>query len=219
MRTDIINNWRVSHGLEPLAAPQAVQLAILQNRLLTVNQYLNLTAITTEADIAVKHFIDSMTLLPWIPHGANVIDVGTGAGFPGLVIKILRPDIQITLVDALRKRIHFLQETIGLMQLTGVLCIHARAEALSKTPQHRASYPICTARAVAKLGKLAGYTLPFLHNGGRLLAMKGPDITDELKNAKKFLNKFNGILIEAVKVEIAAGIVHTVAVIEKGQAL
>jgi 16S rRNA (guanine527-N7)-methyltransferase len=176
---------------------------------------MNLTAITDEAEFAVKHFIDSLTLMPWLPAGAKVLDVGTGAGFPGVPLKIARPDIKLTLMDSLRKRIFFLRETVDGLKLEDVTCLHARAEEFIRKPEHKERYDICTARAVARLTGLVGYTLPFVKPGGLLLAMKGADVTDELNEARPVIKKLGGAVTEVKPVEIGMGITHTVVVIGK----
>ena len=168
---------------------QSALLQQLQAEVLQANTYMNLTAITDPTDFAVKHIIDSMTVLPYIPQGAAVLDLGTGAGFPGLVIAVLRDDVKLTLMDSTRKKINFVAETAKKLGLT-VECVHARAEEAKKT--HGSKYDICTARAVASLDKLITWGLPLLKPGGRLLAMKSTSNESTLPEAVTALTKQNG---------------------------
>ena len=145
------------------------------------NEKMNLTAITEENEIAVKHFIDSISLLTCckIPEGASVIDIGTGAGFPGIPLKIMRPDIKLTLLDSLNKRLIFLDEVSKALGISTEL-IHARAEEYSRKEEYRDSFDIAVSRAVANLPALCEYCLPYVKTGGCFIAMKGPDGENEL---------------------------------------
>ncbi|MCL2456141.1 MAG: 16S rRNA (guanine(527)-N(7))-methyltransferase RsmG, partial [Defluviitaleaceae bacterium] len=187
--------WARANATE-ISDAQFDALAAFQARVLDVNKFMNLTAITDEKDFAEKHIIDSLTLLPYIPDGASVIDIGSGAGFPGLVLRIMKKNIRLTLLDSLRKRIIFLRETCELFGFDDVECVHSRAE------EHKQMYDFCTARAVASLDKLAGYALPLLKKNGVFLAMKSRDIADEIENAKPAIKKFGGSLekISVVKI-------------------
>ncbi|MCL1862886.1 MAG: 16S rRNA (guanine(527)-N(7))-methyltransferase RsmG, partial [Defluviitaleaceae bacterium] len=178
----ILDEWN------PISDEQYAMLEAYKARVLEVNQYMNLTRITEETDFAVKHIIDSLTLLPFIGHGASLIDIGTGAGFPGMVLGIMRDDLKVTLLDSLRKRVNFLRQTADMLGLPDIECVHARAEDFAKTK----TFDICTARAVASLDKLAAYALPLVKKGGLFLAMKGNDIADELEKAKPAIKKYGG---------------------------
>ena len=158
------------------------------------NQKMNLTAITDDAGIAQKHFLDSILPLYYlkIPENAEIVDVGTGAGFPGLPIKILRPDIQVTLMDALNKRITFLQTVTGTLQLQGVTCVHGRAEDLGRKPIYRERFDTVVSRAVAKLRILCEYCLPFVKMGGIFVALKAGNIEDELADARPMIGTLGG---------------------------
>lgn len=148
------------------------------------NERLNLTAITDESEVAIKHFVDSLTCLVAAPFPANavVIDVGTGAGLPGIVLKLARPDLRLVLMDALRKRCDFLQETVDRLRLADVTVVHSRAEDAGRG-QWREQADVAVARAVAPLAVLAEYCLPLVRPGGVFLAMKGPGGRDELAAA------------------------------------
>lgn len=152
------------------------------------NKVMNLTAITDEKEFIYKHFVDSLSLLtvPGIcDRGGSIrmIDVGTGAGFPGLVLKIARPEIDMTLFDSLQKRLSFLDEIIKELDLSGVCTLHGRAEDLGHDKKHRGAYDIVTARAVANLSTLSEYCLPLVKKGGVFAAYKSAGAADELKAA------------------------------------
>jgi len=216
----LLSDWLSRYGVT-ISKRQFEQFAFFKTQILSWNTKMNLTAITEEPDFTVKHFIDSLTVLPFLPLNANVLDLGTGAGFPGIPIRIMRPDISLTLLDSLRKRVFFLLETITLLGLDRVDCIHARAEEYAAPSRHANSskilslFDICTARAVAKLDKLAVYAMPLLKHGGLLLAMKGPNVNEEITESMPAIKKCGGTLIDVASYEIAQGIVHTIVVIKK----
>lgn len=158
------------------------------------NEKMNLTALTEPRDVAVKHFIDSLMLLRYaeIPQGASMIDVGTGAGFPGLAIKIARPDIRLTLLDSLQKRLSFLDEVCEQLGLEDVVTVHGRAEEGSKEILFRENYDVAVARAVASLNVLAEYCLPYVGVGGQFVAMKGKTAEEELQQAQNAIRELGG---------------------------
>jgi len=204
----IIKQWAAANGV----AISQVQLELLarhKEMVLETNRYMNLTAITDPQDFDIKHIIDSLTLLPYIKSGDTLADVGTGAGFPGLVLAIMREDLQVTLIDSLRKRVFFLQGVVDALGLKNVTCIHTRAEDLAR---QGTTFDICTARAVASLDKLAKWVLPLTK--GKFLAMKGPGITDELTKAKPAIAKLGGQVVGIDSVEIAQGLTHTILTIQ-----
>ena len=150
------------------------------------NEKINLTAITDPEGIVVKHFLDCALLLTAVklPEKARVVDVGTGAGFPGMVLKILRPDIEITLMDGLNKRLVFLDEVAKALNLE-VKTVHLRAEEAGKNQNYRERFDLATARAVSRLNVLYEYCLPLVKVGGTFCAMKGPSAAEELSEARK----------------------------------
>lgn len=154
--------------------------------LLEWNEKINLTAITDEKEILIKHFIDSLTIEKYIPRNAKIIDVGTGAGFPGIPLKIVRPDIEVVLLDSLNKRINFLNEIIRECQLDKITTIHGRAEEIANKSEYREKFDISTARAVANISTLSELCTPFLKVGGSFVCMKA-DAVEEMKNAKNAL--------------------------------
>lgn len=155
------------------------------------NEKINLTAITDDEEIIIKHFIDSLTIEKYIEENASIIDVGTGAGFPGIPIRIVREDIKLTLLDSLNKRILFLQEILNENKLENAICIHGRAEDFGKDLKYREKYDIATARAVANMSTLLELCLPFVKVGGKFICMKGNNI-EEVEDAKKALEVLGG---------------------------
>ena len=165
------------------------------NLLIEWNEKINLTAIIEPKEIILKHFIDSLTILKYIKNNETIIDVGTGAGFPGIPLKIVRDDLKITLADSLNKRINFLNEVISKLDLKNIDAIHTRAEELGKNKKYREKFDIATSRAVANMSTLSEYLIPFIKVEGRCICMKSSDIDIELKNKK------NAIKILGCKIE------------------
>jgi 16S rRNA (guanine527-N7)-methyltransferase len=213
----MVEAWLASQGLPAITETQLGQLAAFQERLIEVNRHMNLTSITLDEDIAVKHFIDSLSILPWIKQRAVMLDIGTGAGFPGVPVRIVRGDTTLTLLDSLRKRILFLRDALDALGLDGTPaeCVHGRAEEWNRREGYRAVYDICVARAVARLEILARYALPFLKPGGLFLAMKGPETAEEINEAHSAIRRFGGAVAEVRRINIADDITHSVIVVEK----
>lgn len=162
------------------------------NLLLEWNEKINLTAITAPNEVILKHFIDSITINKYLEEKNNIMDIGTGAGFPGIPLKIINKDKEFTLVDSLNKRINFLSEVSKELNLENIKCIHARAEELATNSDYREKHDIVTSRAVARLATLLEYMLPFVKIGGKCICMKGANIEDELKEAKKAIDVLGG---------------------------
>ena len=160
--------------------------------LLEWNEKINLTAITEQNDIILKHFIDSITINKYIEQSNSIIDIGTGAGFPGIPLKIMNQNKKITLVDSLNKRINFLNEVCKEISLENIQCIHARAEELASDLEYRENYETVVSRAVARLNVLTEYMLPFVKKGGLCICMKGPNIDGELEEAKNAIKVLGG---------------------------
>ena len=158
------------------------------------NEKINLTTITEEQDILLKHFIDSLTILKYLNDNDNIIDVGTGAGFPGIPVKIVNETLNVTLMDSLNKRILFLNDVIEKLKLEGIKTVHARAEELGRNREYREKYDVVTSRAVANLSTLLEYMMPFAKVGGTCICMKGPNIEDELENADLAIKELGGKL-------------------------
>lgn len=158
--------------------------------LIEKNKVMNLTAITDYDEVVIKHFLDSISIGKYInfKEGESLIDVGTGAGFPGIPIKITYPELNITLLDSLNKRIKFLGEIKESLDLSALEMIHGRAEDYGQDTQYREKYDYCVSRAVANMSTLAEYCLPFVKVGGYFISYKSGNVTDELNSAKKALN-------------------------------
>jgi 16S rRNA (guanine527-N7)-methyltransferase len=209
----VLKNWLTVRNI-PLTEAQLNQLIMHQALVLEANKRINLTAITSGEDFAVKHFIDSLSLLPWLPKGNfSLLDIGTGAGFPGVPLKITRPDMRLVLADSLRKRVFFLREALAKLDIQAE-CLHVRVEDMPRLFPG-ITFDRVTARAVAHIRKLCKYALPLLNPGGLFLAMKGPDVSREIEEAATALNKYGGFIKKTTPVEIAPGMVHTVVVIQK----
>ena len=168
------------------------------------NEKINLTAITAPKDVAIKHIIDSITAYDaaLFREGTTVIDVGTGAGFPGLPLKIFCPEIKLTLMDSLNKRIKFLQTVVEELGLTDVECVHARAEEGARNKKYRESFDIAVSRAVARLPILCEYCLPFVKKGGHFIALKGMQYNDEAEEAVKAIKVMGGSRTEIRPVKL-----------------
>lgn len=180
-----------------LTENQLAQLKQYYELLIEWNEKMNLTALTAPEDVALKHFADSLLLLRYcdIEKEACVIDVGTGAGFPGMVIKIARPDIQLTLLDSLQKRLGFLDEVCNELGFDDVELIHSRAEDGSRT-ELRDSFDIAVSRAVASLNTLCEYDMPYVKVGGRFIAMKGKEAQEEMAAAENAIHTLGGELLQ-----------------------
>ena len=158
------------------------------------NEFMNLTAITEYNEVMKKHFLDSLSLIKTydVSQVRSVIDVGTGAGFPGLALKIAYPNLKVTLLDSLNKRIKFLDEVINQLGLTDIETVHGRAEDFAKPGKLRERYDICVSRAVANLTSLSEYCLPFVKVGGEFISYKSEKMSEELENAKKAISVLGG---------------------------
>ena len=162
--------------------------------LLEWNDKINLTAITQPEEVILKHFIDSLSINKYIGNNFSVADVGTGAGFPGIPLKIYRQDLNVTLVDSLNKRIGFLNEVICALNLDGIFTVHSRIEDFGKNKVYRESFDCATARAVANLSVLSEYLLPVVKVGGKCVSMKGSSVQEELDEAKSAINVLGGMV-------------------------
>ncbi|ETP71415.1 16S rRNA methyltransferase G [Lachnospiraceae bacterium JC7] len=190
---------KIGISLSDLQCEQLYQFYIM---LVEKNKVMNLTAITEEHDVIVKHFVDSMCLYNKEVKGKAInesflrdktlIDVGTGAGFPGLVLKILFPDLNIVLSDSLQKRLKFIQEVIDELGLKKIEVVHGRAEDLAHDPKYREKFDFSTSRAVANLSTLSEYDLPFVKTGGYFIAYKSGKVEDELNQASKAIDVLGG---------------------------
>lgn len=213
-----------SMGIE-LSGGQASLLGRHMDLVLEWNAKINLTAITDEEDFIAKHILDSLSLVKCAglselsgdcERSFSLIDVGSGSGFPGIPLKILFPRLRLTLLDSLGKRVNFLNEAIKTLLLEGVSVLNARAEEAGSDPAYRQRFDFCAARAVAPLGVLSEYCLPFVKSGGYFYAMKGPDAASELNAASSAINTLGGEVEGVAEISLPrAGITHTVVIIKK----
>lgn len=191
---DIVLNAALERCGLALSDEKKKQLNIYDQLLAEWNERMNLTALTSPGDVALKHFCDCLMLTKFvkIEENASVIDVGTGAGFPGLVLKIAREDLRLTLLDSLQKRLVFLEEVCEKADINGVELLHARAEDASREEAYREQFDVAVSRAVAPLNVLCEYCLPYVRMGGVFLAMKAKEYEDELKAAENALRELGG---------------------------
>lgn len=189
-----------NEGLLEKASTMGVRFSVEQmeqfykymNLLIEWNEKMNLTAIIEPNEIILKHFIDSITILKDIKDNSTVVDVGTGAGFPGIPLSIMNPTLKITLVDSLNKRLIFLQEVINELDLKNVELVHARAEEFGRNKKYREKFDVATSRAVANLATLSEYLLPLVKVNGQAISMKAGNASQEIEDAKKAIKILGG---------------------------
>lgn len=202
-----------------LTTQQVRQFERYYELLVATNEHVNLTAITEKKDVYLKHFYDSLTVAMYEQKlkssESTLIDIGTGAGFPSLPLKIAFPDLKITMVDALKKRVNFLQEVVDTLDLTGVEIVHGRAEDIGQNPKYRENFDYATARAVARTSVLAEYTLPFVKIGGRFLVMKGSAAYQELLDGQKALAMLGGQVNEEFVFTLPNGDQRYIQIVDK----
>jgi 16S rRNA (guanine527-N7)-methyltransferase len=182
------------------------------------NEKINLTTITEDEEIIKKHFIDSIKVFkfPYVREAKNIIDIGTGGGFPGIPMKIVKADCSIVLLDSLNKRINFLNKVIDKLELDDIRTIHGRAEDFAQKAEYREKFDLTVSRAVANLTVLLELCLPYVKIGGYFVALKGPSIEDEIKDAKVALRVLGGSIEEIIEVDIAGSdLKHNLLVIKK----
>ena len=197
---------------------QKIKFEKFYSLLLERNKVMNLTRITDEKEIIIKHFVDSLMICKAIEmdNVERMIDVGTGAGFPGIPIKIIWPNIKVTLLDSLEKRVGFLNEVIDELDLEGIEAIHGRAEDLGQNENYREKYDLCVSRAVSNLSTLSEYCVPFVKEHGAFISYKANESDEEIKDAKAAIEILGGS-IESIKEEIIPGdnIVRKFVIIRK----
>lgn len=175
-----------------LTDKQLINFEMYKDLLLEWNEKMNLTAITKEYEVIMKHFIDCLEVVKYIDKNSNIIDVGTGAGFPGIVIAIyFGEDIKLTLLDSLNKRLLFLNEVVEKLEFKNINIVHGRAEEIASKEEFREKYDVVVSRAVANLSVLLEYDSPYIKVDGKCLLMKGDNVEEEIKNAKKALKILN----------------------------
>lgn len=201
-----------------LSEVQTDQFMQYLSLLLEWNEKMNLTAITDPVEVVQKHFIDCISVLPHLDlqGGKTMIDVGTGAGFPGVPLKIANPALQVTLLDALQKRLTFLDTLTQSLQLSDVTLVHSRAEDGGQNPDLREQFDLCVSRAVANLAVLLEYCLPFVKVGGKLAALKGPDAAQEIEQAQNALQIVGGKVTAVIPITIPhTDLQHQLVLVEK----
>lgn len=210
----MINKNLLKQHCSYLTDEQLEQFDTYARLLVEWNEKMNLTAITEPDEIVIKHFVDSLAFLEYadLPQGAKVIDVGTGAGFPSVPLLIARPDIQLTLMDALNKRLNFLDAVLTETGLDAEL-VHSRAEELGKNKNYREQYDIATARAVAPMNVLSEYCLPFVKLGGEFVALKGSN--DDVSPAENAIKTLGGEIKATVSYKLPNGDDRSIAVVKK----
>lgn len=181
-----------------LSEKQAEQFLEYYRFLVEKNQVMNLTAITEYQDVVLKHFADSLSIVKVYDMSGceTLIDIGTGAGFPGVPLKIVYPHLKVTLLDSLNKRVNFLNELAAMLQLEDVATVHARAEDAAKKAVYREQFDLCVSRAVANLSSLSEYCLPFVKKGGIFVSYKSTNIDMEIKNARNAVSVLGGKIKE-----------------------
>lgn len=172
--------------------------------LVETNKIMNLTAITEFDEVIEKHFLDSLSIckIQKLNQSIKIIDIGTGAGFPGIPIKIIFPEVHMVLIDSLNKRIRFLDEIISALHLKNVEAVHGRAEEMGRMKDYREQFDLCVSRAVANLSSLSEYCLPFVKEGGKFISYKSGDIDEEAEQAKKAISVLGGQMQEIHKFEL-----------------
>lgn len=182
------------------------------------NEKINLTAIVDDEQIFKKHFIDCIKIFKFSPlkEAKNIIDIGTGAGFPGIPIKIMKQELDLILLDSLNKRVNFLNEVVSKIKLNNVETIHGRAEDFSRQPKYREQVDIAVSRAVANLAVLSELCIPYVKVGGYFVAMKGPSVDDEIKDGKRAISILGGKIDDVIKINIEdSDLDHNLVIIEK----
>lgn len=200
---DDLKNGALELGIE-LSDKQLEQFDRYARFLVETNEKFNLTRITSPRDIVVSHYLDSLTCIAAHTPSeyANIIDVGAGAGFPGIPIKIVRPDLNLTLLDSTSKKVTFMTDTAALLELGNTIAIHARAEDLGRDKNHREKYDIAYARALSELAVLAELCLPLVKIGGYVVAQKSEDIDEELTHARPLIGQLGGQIDNIVKIKL-----------------
>ena len=194
---DLLRKGCLELGLEP-SDVQIRQFGLFYEALIEKNKVMNLTAITEPEDVTIKHFLDSLSIVKAVDfsHIQSVLDIGTGAGFPGIPLKIMFPSIRFVLLDSLNKRVKFLNEVIELCRFENISAVHGRAEDLARQKNYRESFDLCVSRAVANLSSLSEYCLPFVKKEGRFVSYKSGNIEGEFREAGTAVRLLGGKMPE-----------------------
>ena len=199
---DMYNTDKLKKGLDELGISysdhQIDQLLLYYEMMIEKNKVMNLTSITEFDEAVEKHFLDSLSLVRVISLDSNwrILDLGTGAGFPGIPLKIFFPKLNMILMDSLNKRVLFLRDVIEKLQLKNIEAMHGRAEEMARKKEYREKFDICVSRAVANISTLSEYCLPFVHKGGKFISYKAGRIEEEMMNGKKAIILLGGKITE-----------------------
>lgn len=185
------------------------------NGIIEWNDKVNVTAITDEKMFIVKHFIDSLTVNSIVENKNSMIDIGTGAGFPGIPLKILNPNLKVTLIDSVNKKLNVIKDLSEKIKLENIEIIHTRAEDLANNLQYREKYDIATTRAVSNFSTIVEYMLPFVKIGGYAVCMKGPNYKDELEEAKNAIKILGGEVFEIKELKVSEELERNIIIIKK----
>ena len=197
---------------------QIEQFYKYMNLLIEWNEKMNLTAITEPKEIILKHFIDSITILKYIDDNSKLVDVGTGAGFPGVPLSIMNPTLKITLVDSLNKRLIFLQEVVKELNLKNIEIVHARAEEFGQNKNYREKFDKSVSRAVANLATLSEYLVPLVKIGGKIISMKASNAKEEINDAQKAIEVLGGKIEKIEEFDLPeSDIGRTIIIIDKNK--
>lgn len=188
---------------------------IYMKEIIEWNDKINLTAITDEKEFLVKHLIDSLTVNRFLEPDKKLIDIGTGAGFPGIPLKIANPNLKVTLIDSINKKLNVIRYAAGKIKLDNLEIIHSRAEDLAIQKEYRESFDFATTRAVSRLNIIAEYMLPFVKIGGKAICMKGPNILEEVEEAKKAIEILGGKIEKVEKFLIDNELERNIVIISK----
>jgi len=214
---DIINTACLNEGIE-FDEVKYEKLMKYKELLKEWNEKINLTAITEDEEIVKKHFIDSIKAFRFqgLKDAKKIIDVGTGAGLPGLPIKIVKPDIEVVLLDSLNKRVNFLNEVISKLNLTNISAVHGRAEDFAREVRFRESFDVAVSRAVANMSVLSELCIPYVKRNGYFVALKGPAVEDEIKEGNKAIETLGGKLQDIINVDVeGTELNHNLVVVKK----
>lgn len=215
VNTELLKNDAEKLGIA-ISDEQIKKFELLSEMLVEQNKTMNLTAITDPDGIAVKHFADSISVLTAydIPVGARVMDIGTGAGFPGIPLLIMRPDIDLTMVDSTAKKLRYVQSTVDSLGLIATT-LHTRAEEAGQSKEYREQFDVVCSRAVAALNVLCEYCLPFVKVGGMFIAMKGAKAQEEIADAKAAIKLLGGKIVFEKTFNLSDGGERNIVVIKK----
>lgn len=214
---ELLNKACANEGLE-FDEDKYNKLMQYKDLVIEWNEKINLTAITEEEEFIKKHFIDSIKVFrsSELKDSKKIIDIGTGAGFPGIPIKIINPDIEVVLLDSLNKRVNFLNEVINKLQLKGVTAIHGRAEDFAREKKYREAFDAAVSRAVANMAVLSELCIPYVKLNGHFIALKGPAVDEEIQEGLKAVTTLGGVVEKVIEVEVEdTDLNHNLVIVKK----